>query len=99
MPKRDLTVNTKLTDTYTEKSVKLDKERQKDDIKKLLSEKKKIESRLDELKKLGLKKKSKKYESSDSESSSSSESEDEKPKRKKTTKKKGQGIMDYLNQF
>jgi hypothetical protein len=36
------------------------------------------------------------YEEEDS--SSSSSSEDEKPK-KKMTKKKGQGIMDYLNQF
>ena len=36
------------------------------------------------------------WESSDS--SSSSSSEDEKPK-KKMTKKKGQGIVDYINQF
>jgi hypothetical protein len=34
----------------------------------------------------------------DEDSSSSSSSEDEKPK-KKMTKKKGQGIMDYINQF
>jgi hypothetical protein len=32
-------------------------------------------------------------------SSSDSSSEDEVPKKRKTTKAKGQGIMDYLNQF
>lgn len=94
MPKRDLTENNKLTDTYTEKSVKLDIERQKDDIKKLI---KSVDKKKELLEKMKAKKKTKKEESS-SDSSSSSSSEDEKPK-KKMTKKKGQGIVDYINQF
>jgi len=57
----------------------------------------KLKEESKELKKRLAKKKSKKEDSSSSDSSSSS-SEDEKPK-KKMTKKKGQGIMDYLNQF
>ncbi len=62
--------NSKLSDSFTEQSVKLDIERQKLDIKKLLEEKKKIKEMLERAK---AKKKSKKYESS-SESDSDKES-------------------------
>jgi len=50
MPKRELTENTKLTDAYTEKSVKIDKERQKGDIKKLLDENEKLKKMLEKAK-------------------------------------------------
>ena len=51
----------------------------------------------EELKKK-IKEKKIKKKSKEEESSSDSSSEDEKPK-KKMTKKKGQGIVDYINQF
>ena len=80
--RRDLTENNKLTDTFTEKSVKLDIERQKYDIKKLI---KSVDKKKELLEKMKAKKKTKKEESS-SDSSSSSLSEDEKPKMSKTAK-------------
>lgn len=55
----------------------------------------KLKKKAEELRKKRL---SKKKTNDSSDSSSSSSSEDEKPK-KKMTKKKGQGIVDYINQF
>jgi hypothetical protein len=84
--------NTKLipdTLSLIEKELEKSREHTLKTIKETEELKKKIKER-------NLKKKSKKEESSSD--SSSSSSEDEKPK-KKMTKKKGQGIMDYLNQF
>ena len=65
------------------------------ELEKSIKESERLDKSIKELnKKILAKKKSKKEDSSSSDSSS----EDEKPK-KKMTKKKGQGIMDYLNQF
>ena len=104
MPKNVLKENSKLTDEFTETSIKKAKARTSIQIKKLLDEEKKIEEERKALQeRLAKIRALKKKKKEDSESSSSSESEEEVKPKKKTTKKKGKGldsdILEYLKQF